>query len=127
MNSSFSVDHSAIYLRMFGPPTAIGVWLPYGDGHRILFRDDGSWIVWDNCRFQEFGELLFRRVEAQFMLARNQPEGDLLALAGWGEIAPGKIVGMLLEAFDVAQVNSLWSDDRVFVPLLVRACETLCP
>ncbi len=125
MNSSF--DHAANYRHMFGSPSALGVWLPYGDGHRILFREDGSCNVWDNYRFQQYGEGLFQRVEAHFQHVRTQPEGDLLALTGWAAITPGKIVGMLLEALDVADANAAYLDDRVLVPLLVAACEALVP
>jgi hypothetical protein len=127
MNSSFHFDHAANYKRFHGPPTAVDVWLPYGDGHRIIFRADGSCNVWDNYRFQQYGEWLFQRVEAHFQAARNQPDGDLMAAAGWDSISPGKIVGMLLEALDVAEANAAYLDDRVLVPLLVAACEAISP
>lgn len=122
-----SFDHAANYRRFFGPPVALGVWLPYGDGHRILFRADGSCNVWDNYRFQQYGDLLFRKVEAHFQSVRCLPEGDLLALVGWDAISPAKIVGMLLEALDVADTNAACLDDSVLVPLIVAACETLRP
>ncbi len=126
-SSSFSFDHAANYVRFHGTPVATGVWLPYGEGHRILFRPDGSCNVWDNYRFQEYGEGLFQRVETHFLRARNQPDGDLMAAAGWDAIAPGKIVGMLLEALDVAEANAAYLDDSVLVPLIVAACDALVP
>lgn len=124
--TSVHFDHSANYQRLFGTPV-VGVWLPYGDNHRIIFRADGSCNVWDNFRFQQYGELLFLRVEALFNSVRFHPEGDLLALVGWGSISPAKIVGMLLEALDVSDATSAYLDDSVLVPLIISAFDAICP